>query len=420
MSQYTLKDYQETTVAFGIKNSYAIFALKMGQGKSFCALTVAKRTKSKTLIICPSYLKLKWQAEINKFYPGTVSSIFNNDKEFYFPWDSEFVIISSSFIEKAEKLFEWADLVVADESHIYKTMSSRRCEALHKHVFENSIKRLLLLTGTPIQNRVYEFYSLIALCQYNPSLEESAFLKAYPSYVDFANRFSNLREFSINTKRGSKIVQQWEGYKNEGELKGWLKDIYIRFDLEEMPFKEIFIPVDYSDDPELLEAFETFSADGENKSVMSTVKAKAALAKAPFTVEYVKNLLEQDSQVVVYSDHPETAKFIADKIGLCTSIDGTTAMHLRQAQADKFQSGAQKIIVATIGSFSTGIDLFSSYNMVFSDPNWVPGNMDQAKARISRLGQTKECIFHYIIGSIQDEIILDRLDKKRETIRAII
>jgi SNF2 family DNA or RNA helicase len=413
--------FQRKTVDFGLKNPYSIYGLVMGTGKSLCGLSTAVESASRCLIICPAYLRLKWANEVRKFYPGKVVSLFKNDKEFYPVWDTDFAIMSYNFLTKADELFEWADIVIFDEAHLLKTMDAKRTEAAHKLVYENSIKRCLLLTGTPIQNRVYEFYSLIAMCNYNPKIVKSEFLEKYPSYVDFANHFSFLKEFEMY--RGNKRVkiQQWEGYRNVEELKYYLKDIYIHFGDEVlglMPPEEIQVPISYDQDPELLAAFESFVEGGDQNSVASDVKAKAALAKVPFTAEYVKNLLEQGERVVVYTDHVESSEALGERLGV-KGISGKTPMKERQRLADEFERGESQVIVATIGSFSTGIDLISGNHMVFNDPNWVPGNMEQAMYRIRRLGQLKTCFFHYIIGSYQDGEIYGKLSEKIKTIKAV-
>lgn len=422
-----LMDFQEKTVDFGVNNPYSIYALQQGLGKSACGIITAVRTKSPTLIICPAYLRLKWKKEIEKFAPGSVVSLFENDKQFYRLWDTDFAIISYHYVGKADILFEWADMVIYDEAHMLKAMNAKRTEASHKLIYENSIKRCLLLTGTPIQNRVYEFYSLLAICNYNPKITQSRFLSEFPSYVDFANKFSHLREFDVLRGKKRIKIQKWEGYKNLDELKPYLKDCYIRFTSDEVldlpPYLEIEVPISYASRPEEMEAFLRFTNEADEsqrvKGIDSRVKANAAMAKAPFTVEYVLNLLDQCEQVVVYSDHVDSCKLMADKLGV-PGITGQMPMKQRQELADAFMRKESQVIVATIGSFSTGIDLYSASNMVFNDFNFVPGNMEQAMYRIRRIGQTQRCVFHYIFGSIQDAKIWEILKGKIETIKAAI
>lgn len=423
---FELLPYQRETVEFGKRNKYCIYALEMGLGKSFTAIATAMETNSNALVICPSYLKLKWKNEIKKFYPEETVSLFNSDKEFYDLWDTRFAIISYHYIDRAESLFAWADMVIVDEAHYLKSMTAKRTEAFHRLVYENSIKRCLLLTGSPISNRVYELYSLIAICNYNPEILESKFLARFDSYVKFANHFSNLREFDVYRGNRRVKVQKWEGVKNLDELKTWIKDCYIRFKSDEVlnlpPYEEIEIPVSYDDNPELLEVFQKFTekSDDSVTGIDARVKAQAALAKAPFTVEYVQDLIAQEQKVVVYSDHVESCRLIAEKLGV-TPITGETPMKLRQKLADEFMTSKDRlVIVATIGSFSTGIDLYSSFNMVFNDLPFVPGTLEQAKFRIRRIGQNKRCLFHYVLGSVQDKKILEILNEKISTIRKVV
>lgn len=310
-----------------------------------------------------------------------------------------------------------------------KSTDTLRGRSSHKLIFENSIKRVMLLTGTPILNRVYEFYSLIAITFYNPELPSNLyqeFTEKFPTYVDFANHFSHLREFKVNQMVRGKMIQvkvkQWNGIQNVSELKKLLVGRYIRFTTDEIPnmpsYVDVPVVVAQEDIPELLDMYDSI-AEGRSSSVMSDVKAKAALAKTKYTHEYVTSLLEAGESVVVYSDHVESCQRLGELFGV-VGITGATKMALRQQMADDFMAGKSKVIVATIGSFSTGIDLIAANNLVFNDFNFVPGNMDQAKYRIRRIGQTKTCFFHYIISSFQDEIILSKIEEKQSVIDQII
>jgi superfamily II DNA or RNA helicase len=427
MPEINFLKQQRQTIDFGIKNPYSIYALEQGIGKTLCAMATAVETNSKALFVVPSYLMLKIRMEAKKWYPDKVISFLESDRDFYRLWDTDFCIISYYFLPKAEILFEWADMIVFDEAQYLKNMVAKRTEAAHRLIYENSIERCLFLTGTPIENRVYEFYSMIAMCNYDPRIVESAFLKKYQTYVDFANHFSNLEEFHVWNAHKQKmvLVQQWVGFKNVDELKNvWLKDHYIRFLFDEVfpniakPL-DIEVPVSYVNNPELLLAFEQFTAEGELTGTNSSVKLKAAVSKAHFTADYVKDLLDQCLQVVVYSDHPDAAEIIGNKLGV-KYIDGTMSTRLRQAQVDKFQEGIQRVIVATIGSLSTGIDLYASQDTVFNDFPWKPSAEDQARSRTRRNGQKGRCRYHYIYGTMQDAYIRSKVNEKRETIKAVV
>ncbi len=415
-----LDPHQIATVEYALKHPYSIFALEMGLGKSACALATWEKVGGRLLIICPAYLILNWKNEIRKFRgAGPVVAAITSSKAIYNLWDADVAIISYDLAQKAKSYFEWAEMIVIDEATYLKSMKAKRTDAIHKGVFENSTKRVHLLTGTPIKNRVEEYYSLIALCNYNPQLQGPKFLEKFPDVITFADHFSNRREYKINVGYRRVTVVKWEGVRNPEELKSYLKDIYIRFKdvigLSPVLYKDI--PMADAEEPELLKAFEAFTK--ENKNISPTLKAQAALKKVPFTAKYVKDLLEEVGSVVVYTDHVQSCLELG-KLLDAIPITGQTPMTVRSSVADGFQKGELKVIVATIGSFSTGITLTASNNLVFNDYPWVPGDMAQAVYRINRRGQTKRCVVHRILGSPQDQYILNAIEDKQLTIDKVM
>ena len=394
----------------------------MGTGKTLICLTLHKQLiRNNTLIVVPAYLLSNWEDEIKKFYPDINYKIFKNSKDIKYHEGVKIYLISYGILKASEPLFEWADLVIADEAHSLKHIKTGRTNTFHKLIFENSIKRLVLATGTPITNRVWEFYSLLALCEYDPDKGDSAFLKKFPSYVDFADYFSFTKEFSIRQGKYVRNVTQWSGIQNTDELKVWLKRVRTRIKLEEVMkgnLPEVIdkdIEFDKVDNPELQAAFDKFAIEG-GESVASEVKARAALEKVPLTVEYVKELLSSGiEKVLVYSDHVESAKAIARAFDIAC-ITGETDIIWRKRLGNAFQDGDSPVLIATLGAFSTGITLTSCHHTVFNDLCWTPGLLDQAKARTRRKGQKKPCFYHYVVKFEQDLIIRKTIISKNLTI----
>jgi SNF2 family DNA or RNA helicase len=429
---FELDPYQRTTVDFAKKAHYAILALEQGLGKGLCSYMVAHETNGPLLLICPAYASIKLKNEYKKFFPNKIVTHFAKRKDLYKVWDSDIVIISYSLLKDSEFLFEWIaeneGTVAFDEAQYLKNTDAGRTDYAHKYIYENSLGRVLFLTGTPIENRVYEFYSMIAMCNYDPRIEKSEFLDTFPTYVDFANHFSYLKEVDVRvkTKKGGfkeVKIKQWHGLKNVEELHKWLKPHYIRFELKDVldlaePI-HIEVPVMYEDNPALMEAFENFTKTGELTGIGSEVKVAAAMATAPFTAQYALDLLDQGLKTIVYTDHPDAAKIIADKLGV-KYIDGTMPMELRQKIADQFQAGEIDRIVATMGSFSTCIDLYNGQDTVFNDLPFKPSTLDQSMSRTRRRGQLKVCRYHYIYGTVQGEKIRAKLSEKREVIKGAL
>lgn len=429
----TLDPHQIETVEFALTNPYSIFALDMGLGKTATALAVWERLKGNCLVICPGYLRLNWLLEIRKcFGDEPIVTVIQKGKDLYDIFDSDFVIISYDLAQKSEQIFEWADMVFIDEGQELKSMKAKRTEYIHRVVYENSIKRLHILTGTPIKNRVEEYYSLMALCNYNPQLKKSDFLDRFQNSIDFADYFSFRKEFTMEVNFRYITIVRWEGVRNVDELKNYLKNIYIRFasdqvlTLAEPRTKDILL----SEVPDmgLLKEFEggafydeeTYGEYDEDRPTISTRKAMAALKKVPSTVNYVQHLLEEGVDCVpIYTDHVESCKAIAKAFNV-EPITGQMSPNKRMEIGRRFQSGEGRILVATVKSFSTGIDLTRANNLVFNDYPWVPGDIKQTIYRIHRRNQKRHCTIHRILGSPEDAKILETLESKASDIAKVI
>ena len=307
--------------------------------------------------------------------------------------------------------------------HNLKNLSSKRSEFIHRALYENSVKYFHGLTGTPLKNRVREFYSILALASYDPK-GSTDFLDAYPDEITFAEKFSHRLEYEVKvkTKRGQEFrmpVVKYEGLKNVDELKRWLKGKYIRIradigDLPPISYKDILI----SDSPnqKLLAAFNSFFDGEDSHLVRPDIKVQAAMQKVPFTIKYVENLVETVDCCLIYSDHKEPVKAIAAHFGV-PAITGAMPANQRAQLVADFQAGRLKFICATIGSLKEGADLFRSKDIVLNDPCWIPGDLNQVMNRIRAIGEKDPRTVHRVMGSPQDSTIYEALEKKSEVIR---
>ena len=400
-----------------LKHNYCVLGWEPGLGKSIASLAVAVKTGGTTIVVCPPFLSLNWYAEIKKWIPDAVISLFKRGKDIYFPVDSDFIIIPYTMVDKGKHIFKCADTVIADEAHMVKNMETIRTEALHDAVFDYQPKRLILATGTPIKNRVVEFYSLLVLCGYIPRPDNGLnAARIYPTLDHFADEFSFSR--LVRLPNGMR-VKKYFGVKNVDKLKKLLKGKYLRrlskeeLDLSDPIFKDYLAK--NTNDKSLQKEWEEFQKSSKDK-VDSSAKAKSALAKVKYTIEYVENLFEEGlDKVIIYSDHVQPVHLIAEHFGV-PHITGAVDSDVRFHIAQKFESGETKVLVATLESFSTGINLTTCCNTVFNDLSWIPATNSQAIGRTLRIGQTRPVIIHRVLGSKQDVNIVKSLRSKEYVI----
>lgn len=420
---------------YAVAHPYSILAADPRTGKTMVAIYLRKFRKCNALVVCPAYLVPNWKKEILKWDPGASVTAFTAGKQIYEVCDSDFVILSYGLAQKAEHLFEWADMVIADEIHNLANMSTKRTEFFHRALYENGPRYFHGLTGTPIKNRVKEFYSLMAMAYYCPEENDIAFLTMYPDEITFAEQFSFSETFEVQVKGGRYITQtSYFGLKNAEELKMWLKDRYIRIrannkDLPPLTFLETTVR-DIAD-PKLLEAFESYFITDEEayagaknfnharsrrtSAVLPEHKRNAAIQKVPFTIKYVEDLMQTVGCCLVYSDHREPCEKIAAHFGV-PAITGSMPGSKRAKLVADFQAGKMKILCATVGALKEGADLYRAKDLVLNDLPWVTGDIDQVCARTRKIGEKDPRTVHLIFGSPQDEKIWKVLNEKRETI----
>lgn len=412
---------------YALKHPYSLIAMDPRMGKSMVAICLQKARRVNCVIICPSYLIPNWKKEIEKWHPKAMVTMFRKGKDIYDVFDTDFVITSFELAKKSPHLFFWAEMVVIDEIHNLKSMVAKRTEYIHQQVYENSIPYVHGLTGTPLKNRVKEFFSLMALMYYNPKFgPEKKFLKRYPDEITFAEKFSFRESFDVKvvSKKGATFympVVKYTGLRNVKKLKKYLKGIYIRIRADEKDLP----PITYNDilikdtaDKKLLAAFEKWAEIEGNDSVAPNVKVEAALKKTKFTIKYVENLLDGGTKcVLIYSDHTEPIKKIAEHFKV-KAITGAMNGKKRNQMVKDFQDGKTKILCATIGSLKEGADLYRACDLVLNDFCWVYSDLVQVMNRMRKIGKKEPCTVHRIFGSPQDEKIYNTLMEKNKVVEA--
>jgi len=416
--EIVLEKFQEEGVRYLLKHHYAILGDKMGLGKTIQAIAVASFLRLRTVVVCPSYLRSNWAAEIEKFSMRRNVRVIKSgeDLRWYVPSDEHFIIVSYSLIKSAKKLFNWCEYVVADEAQNLKNPKAKRTNYFLEMLEECRPERCTQLSGTIIKNGVDELYTQLVFMGKSPKKTNGRSISEVCSnYYSFKESFSNSY---VKEVRG-RTIKQYHGVKNLKVLKNIMKGKYIRrdesvLDLPEYMEKEIY--VDYKGkDKKLWDAFQN-----KDKSSDSTTKAKAALQTAKFTAEYAKGLHEAEgAPIVVYTDHVQACVEIAERLGV-PYIHGGIPNRKRDEIIAAFKAGEQVFFVATIGAASTGITLVQGNHLVFNDLSWVPGNNIQAWKRIHRIGQTKTCFIHYIFGTKTSGRIKNAVGVKSKVLKEVL
>lgn len=421
---FKLDKHQEEGVKFSLLHHYSLNCDDMGLGKTLQALTVAfyhqRKIRRTCLVVCPAYLRLNIENEINQFSktPKKIK-VVESHKEVpgLDKYELDFIICSYNCIREAPNLMKDCPLVICDEVHMLKTPDARVTERFHEALETFNPSVFIGLSGTPIKNRVPEFYSLLCLCSYNPRRTSGTNVLERYDFESFKKEFC----FAHKMKIRGRIIKKYYGLKNKDKLKLLLKNKLIRRTNEVLNLKDPIhrdIIVDRSENKKLLAAWENFNR-GVKKSVDSSIKKKAALVNTPTTISLATDIHEEGDPVAIVSCHPEALEKIASKLkGKTAIIDGNTPMKERQNYVDSFQNGDLDYILLSLAG-STGITLTKSNKMIFNDESWVPEDNSQWRGRINRKGQTRRCIYYYVRGSKAEKIISQKIREKKATINQV-
>ena len=425
---YKLRKYQIAGVNQIIKKFHcrALLADDMGLGKSLQAITVLRRVKYFPAVICvPAFLKYNWIQEIEKFAPeldvficsGQTPNlprkhrfqiyVINYDILQY--WVSEFLKMQVQFL-------------VFDESHFLKNKSAKRTKSALK--LSQRTSRVLLMTGTPIENKPVEIFFQISLI--NTGI--------FPNWLKFAKRYNSCRRTMFGWQMGKA--------KNTQELNEiLLNTCMIRRKKEDVltelpPIIRQVIPVEIDNRQEYQEA-EADIIDWISKNTELNVQ-KARKVEAQIKLDKLKMisglgkinqivewLMEesQNQKLVVYCYHKRILAELDSKLKNHILFSAEIPTSERQGLVNLFQENEKKrIFLTTLKVGGTGLTLTASHTTVFIQLGWNPGLHDQCEARVHRIGQKSDSVnaIYFIAKDTVEEKILGLIDGKRSDIRKVI
>ena len=415
----------------------ACLADDMGLGKTIQVIALLNyskdKKKEKSLIVVPVSLIGNWMNEINKFAPTLKYCILHPsenknliDDESMYENDYDLYITSYGMLLKYEwiKNVKW-DSIVLDEAQAIKNPRTKRTRA----VKELKSKYKIAMTGTPIENRLSDLWSLFDFLN-------MGLLGTTKEFTDFAK--------GLESAQG--------GYSK-------LKQVVSPFVLRRLKTDKSII----SDLPEKIE-MKTYSTLSKKQTVLYNklvedlsikiqteegIKRKGLVLAAIIKFKQIcnhpdqylgqKSYLEKDSgkferlreiceniyekreRVIIFTQFREITEHLNNFLetifkhrGLI--LHGRTAVKKRKELVDIFQ-GKEYVpfMVLSIKAGGVGLNLTSANHVIHFDRWWNPAVENQATDRAFRIGQMKNVVVHKFImkGTIEEKIDLMMEDKSK-------
>ncbi len=418
--------HQKEAIEKLLKNDKFILADDMGLGKTTSTVIASLESGAKKiLIICPASLKLNWEREIRNYTDRSVYICEGKKYE-----DSDFIItnydILKNFHDPKDKensliLKTNFDLVVIDEAHYVSNAQAQRTKII-MDVTKN-IKKLWLLTGTPMTSRPMNYYNILKLIDSPVS----------QNWMAYAIRYCNGYQFRV----GSKKVWNVTGASNLDELRDRTSKQILRrlkTDVLDLPEK-IITPVYLRLKSRLYEGLMGEYYDWYNNrteesksltiqfSKLMKVRQVIAEEKIEHTIEIAENILEQGKKVIIFSNFTEPLKKIHEHFGKSSVyLDGSTSKPARQDAVDKFQTNDKiKVFCGNMKAAGVGLTLTEAEAVIMNDLSFVPADHSQAEDRAYRYGQKNNVsIFYPLFDNTIEGVIYDILSRKKQIIGTVM
>ena len=317
------------------------------------------------------------------------------------------------------------DVGIMDECHYLMNKTSGRTKAiLAKGGIIWSCDYKWALSGTLMKNRNRDCYAILR------SLFPHV-LGKYTEYRNYAEYFCGGRmgafgyedRLSTHTAELGEILSKIMIRRTKADVLSQLPELVEQnIYLENTPEIERVIKSETEFTEEDIKAVLNFEVMGKT----ATYRKELAMAKLPQAVEYIKEILNNVQKVTVFAYHRDLILEMAGKLspyGVEVVMGGLTPEQ-KQQRVDNFVNNSDsRIFLGQIQAAGTGVDglqLVCS-DVVFAEVDWVPGTIDQARARCHRMGQKNSTHIHYlVVPNSLEEDMLNVLRNKRQNIRSVM
>ncbi|XP_032884692.1 DNA repair and recombination protein RAD54-like isoform X2 [Amblyraja radiata] len=463
-----------------------IMADEMGLGKTLQCISLvwtllrqspeAKPEIEKVIVVTPSSLVKNWYNEVEKWLAGRVQSLvidggtkaeidkklatFMSQHGLRIP--TPILIISyETFRLHAEVLCRGpVGLVICDEGHRLKNSDNQTYQALNKL----NAKRRILISGTPIQNDLLEYFSLVhfvnagilGTVQEFKKRFELPILKGRDADANENERLrgeEKLKELIsvVNRcliRRTSNILSKYLPVKIEQivccRLTPLQLELYKLFLKQAKPALEVEQAhngkISFSslssitslkklcNHPALIYE-KCVEGEGGFRGALdlfpprySTKSVEPQLSGKMLILDYILAMTRSTSsdKVVLVSNYTQTLdlfeRLCRDRRYLYVRLDGTMTVKKRAKVVERFNniSSPEFVFMLSSKAGGCGLNLIGANRLVMFDPDWNPANDEQAMARIWRDGQKKTCYIYRLLstGTIEEKIFQRQTHKK--------
>ena len=412
----------------------------MGLGKTVqaIALLLSRVSRGPALVLAPTSVGFNWARELERFAPSLAVSVFRGAATLGLLRDAASLGPGSVLVTNYELLVLYAEdltavrwgTLVLDEAQAVKNAATQRARV----AAGLRVEFRLALTGTPVENRADELWSLFNVTL--PGLLGSA--------EAFRERFGN----ALDRQHRGAVAQSLARAIRPFVLRRLKREVAR----ELPPRTDVTVEIELSSAEQALyarlrkSALDTLAGYHDGHAGQRRIQVLVALmrlrqaachprlldpasaipsSKLAALLERVDELRAEGHRALVFSQfttHLALVREALDSRGVTYRyLDGATPAGARQAEVDAFQRGQASLFLLSLKAGGTGLNLTGADYVIHLDPWWNPAVEDQATDRAHRIGQTRPVTVYRLVarGTIEEGILALHKDK-RELVAALL
>ena len=412
------KKYQEEGIQWLKESGSRLLADDMGLGKTLQTISAAASliTEGKiksVLIVCPNSLVYNWCFEINKWLPSfSVTQITNTGpgEKQNEAWDviynsAHFIVTSYDHVRSLPRILEIEniDLLIVDEAHKLRKSTSK----IHKSIKLIKAANFWALTGTPIEKNTTDLINILTLI--DKKLNRLTLKNFHDTMLSSFTEDYLLRRMKKDVLSDMKDFEETKHFLELG------KEQLKAYKTLEMQFCK-------TTDNDRLKIF------GELKQICDIDIKTQSSSKIDYSLELVEKIISNKEKCVIFSFWLSPLYEIKKRLDklynkdFSITFDGSLDKQEREEALIKFKTNINSSVLLCSGKIGgEGINLTEANHVIFINNWWNPSNNTQARDRIVRIGQTRECHIHTLRTANTIESRLDEiLDQKNNITETVI
>lgn len=418
-----------------------ILADDMGLGKTLQVITHILGRKEEgaagcSLIVCPASLVYNWMSELERFAPGlrcvaVVGAKASRAERIGSIAGYDVLVTSYDLLRRDVEIYSGQHFarVVLDEAQYIKNPRAQVTKCAK--CLDADVR--FALTGTPIENRLAELWSIFDFLMPGYLGSRDEFAKHYESPVEAREHDAStllrcaIGPFVLRRLKADVLADLPE--KTESV-------VYAQMDAKQ---KKLYLAsqdclalqIQHQEDKDLKrEKLKILAELTKLRQICCDPSLcfegyDGSSAKLETCMELVSQAIDGGHRVLLFSQFTTMLDIIAKRLaseGFSTlMLTGSTSKEARERLVRRFQAGDGDVFLISLKAGGVGLNLTSADVVIHYDPWWNTAAQDQATDRAHRIGQRRNVsVFKLIVGGTIEERILKMQEAKRDLAESVL